>query len=92
MPKLERCSCAATRSRRPDATTGSSSVERLASRLASRCNGASPGRISRHSQLRPPVSPVSMSNSGNSPARTSEDFPLPELPTTVTKRDRSISR
>src|SRR5437588_212177 len=66
---------------RSDAISGSASFDSSANARASRSSGAVPGRISIQRQLRPPAPFVSSCNRGCSPARTSEDLPLPELPT-----------
>ncbi|MDP7048657.1 MAG: hypothetical protein QF721_04330 [Verrucomicrobiota bacterium] len=54
--------------------------------LARLVSGSPPGRMTVVSQLEPAPAIVPLSNSGMRPARTREDLPLPEVPTTATNR------
>ena len=92
IPELDCRSSNAMRSWRAASITGSSSFDRLASAPASRAIGALPGRNSFQIDRRPPGLAFSSFNSGSRPARTRDDFPLPEVPTTAMKRLRSTRR
>ena len=48
--------------------------------------GSSPGRQTMMRQLEPALSIKPLCSAGISPERTSEDFPVPELPITIRKR------
>ncbi|MBR1179174.1 hypothetical protein JQ617_34780 [Bradyrhizobium sp. KB893862 SZCCT0404] len=57
----------------------------LASPIANRSMGARPGLIAAYCHTFRLDSSFSCSRSGSNPARTIDDLPLPELPTTAMK-------